>query len=356
MIVEKPASPKGSILLTGANGGLGVAVVRALTARPDLARGYHGVYTVREPSRATDLHGALASAAPHAHPHEVLPLDLTRLADVRRAAADLNGRVARGELPPFRALVLNAAFLEFTEQTWTEEGGFDSAFAAAYLGHWLLTMLLLQSLDRENGRIVVIASSAHDSRDPRNNAGGQYKEEKWHTIFHDSTEPIAKGGWSSTQEDPSFRGGYRRYGAAKLCQVMMVPELQRRLSADPALQNISVLAIDPGSTPTGLVRRGDWRITGLWTYIMPWLVVFLTWLWPNGGNRTTAKSARDILAAAFDCNPVLGERPRGLYLNGTDLSRPAAEARDPRKREVLWRDTLRYTQLRGEETALRNWS
>lgn len=60
------------------------------------------------------------------------------------------------------------------------------------------------------------------TQDKRNDAGGQYKGEKWQTIFHDSTEPIAKGTWSTTKEDPSFRGGYRRYGAAKLCQVMMV--------------------------------------------------------------------------------------------------------------------------------------
>ena len=60
------------------------------------------------------------------------------------------------------------------------------------------------------------------TQDTRNNAGAQYAEKKWQTIFHDDTEPIANGTWSSTKEDPSFRGGYRRYGAAKLCQVMMM--------------------------------------------------------------------------------------------------------------------------------------
>lgn len=79
---------------------------------------------------------------------------------------------------------------------------------------------------------------------------------------------------------------------------------------------------------------------------MPWLVVIFTWLWPNGSNRTTKKSSDDIIAAAFDCNPTLGERPKGMYLDGEERRQVAAEARDPRKREILWRDTVKYTGLR----------
>lgn len=117
------------------------------------------------------------------------------------------------------------------------------------------------------------------------------------------------------------------------------PELQHCIDADPVLKNISVLVIDPGSTPTYLVRRGDWRISGLWTYVMPWLVVILTWLWPNGSHRTTQKSSGDIIAAAFDCNPALGERPKGLYLDGEKRRDMVAEARDPKKR-ISYRGTL----------------
>ena len=88
---------------------------------------------------------------------------------------------------------------------------------------------------------------------------------------------------------------------------------------------------------------------------MPWLVVILTWLWPNGTNRTVTKSSADILAAAFDSNPTLGERPKGLYLNGEERREMAAEARDPQKRVILWKDTLKYTRLHEKETILSNW-
>lgn len=134
------------------------------------------------------------------------------------------------------------------------------------------------------------------------------------------------------------------------------PELQHRIDADAVLKNISVLAIDPVSTPTYLVRRGNWRISGLWTYIMPWLVVILTWLWPNGSYRTTEKSSGDIIAAAFDYNPTLGERLKGLYLDGEERRHMTAEARDPKKWNILWEDTLRYTGLKGGETVLAKWA
>lgn len=157
--------PKGTIVLTGANGGLGNAVVRRILSQPEL-RSYHVVYAVRNTSSATALQSILESDQGHVrehqlHTNDVISLDLARLDSVRRTAAVINERVKSGELPPIRALILNAAYLEFEQQTWTDDG-FDTAFAVAYLGHWLLAMLLLESLDRDHGRIVVIGSSAHE--------------------------------------------------------------------------------------------------------------------------------------------------------------------------------------------------
>jgi NAD(P)-dependent dehydrogenase (short-subunit alcohol dehydrogenase family) len=70
-------------------------------------------------------------------------------------------RISAGEIPPIRALILNAGFLDFGKQSWTKDG-LDTTFAANYLGHWLLTLLLLKSIDKESGRILVIGSQAHE--------------------------------------------------------------------------------------------------------------------------------------------------------------------------------------------------
>ncbi|KAI1142940.1 hypothetical protein F5Y05DRAFT_408395 [Hypoxylon sp. FL0543] len=56
------------------------------------------------------------------------------------------------------------------KQSFTEDG-FDEAFAANYLGHWLLTLMLLQNTYRENGRIAIAGSASHDRVAPLGTAG-----------------------------------------------------------------------------------------------------------------------------------------------------------------------------------------
>ncbi|KAL7626985.1 hypothetical protein AAE478_003760 [Parahypoxylon ruwenzoriense] len=348
---------KGSFLLTGANGAVGRSLILQLVSKPEYAASYHGIYTVRDASSAHSLRSTLRGSI---HSYDVLLLDLSRLSDVRAFAKELNTRINKGEVPVLRAIVLNAAFLELQTQTWTENG-FDMSFSSSYLGHWLLTLMLLRNMDRDMGRVVVVGSSVHDTQSPHNLVGGQYRDRKWKTIFHDSAEPLARGTWSTNQDDPSFRSGYRRYGAAKLCQVMMIstpnrPELQRRLDKDAVLHNISVLGVDPGATPSGITRRGGWIVhVFIGQFVMSVLALVFSWFWPNAGVRTNSKSAGDILTAMFECNATLGKRPKGLYLDGNQLLEMGAEAKDRKKAGILWKDTLRYTGLRPQETSLTDW-
>ena len=149
------ATAKGTIIVTGANGGLGRAIASRIAASTELSA-YHGIYTVRDASTA--VIPALTSTS---HAHDTISLDLSKLDGVRAAAASINARVAAHEIPPIRALILNAGYQELDAQRWTEDG-FAMTFASNYLGHWLLTLLLLQSMDKEHGRIVVLGSSAHE--------------------------------------------------------------------------------------------------------------------------------------------------------------------------------------------------
>ena len=59
-------SIKGTVLLTGANGGLGLAVVRKIVSRPELAA-YHGLYAVRDSSSSHRLRYVLGDAAVGPH-------------------------------------------------------------------------------------------------------------------------------------------------------------------------------------------------------------------------------------------------------------------------------------------------
>lgn len=149
---------KGTILMTGANGGLGTAVIQRILTEPELAA-YHGLYTVRNVATATSILPAL-TVTKH-HTYDILPLDLSKPSSVREAAASINAMVSNGDIPRIRALILNAGHREPQGQTWAENG-LDIAFATNYLGHWLLVLLLLQSMDRESGRVVIVGGWVHE--------------------------------------------------------------------------------------------------------------------------------------------------------------------------------------------------
>lgn len=147
------ATPKGTILVTGANGGLGTAIVRAIITESELAAHYYGLYTVRSVATASSLRSTMAAAK--SHPYDIMDLDLSNLSSIRDVAATINAKVSAGEIPRIRVLVLNAAYRHTQGQTRTEDG-LDIAFASNYLGHWLLVLLLLQRMDRELGRVVIV--------------------------------------------------------------------------------------------------------------------------------------------------------------------------------------------------------
>lgn len=152
---------RGTILITGANGALGSAMVREIVASHSY-RSYYGVYTVRDVLSASSLKASLAGDDKNASQHssEIISLDLSRLSSVREFAADINARVRSGSIPPIRALIHNAGYQENFTQTSTDDG-FDMSFQVNYLSHFLLTLLLLGSMDREEGRILYIGSWTH---------------------------------------------------------------------------------------------------------------------------------------------------------------------------------------------------
>ncbi|KAI1765018.1 NAD(P)-binding protein [Hypoxylon sp. FL1150] len=350
------STPHGVIVVTGAAGGLGSAIAAEIASSPDLAPAYHGIYAVRDPSQATALTRALQQGQrAHYRPYEIVRLNLEQLDSVRALAENINERVAKGDIPKIHALVLNAGYLELEKQTWVE-GGLDASWTVNYLSHWLLVLLLLGSMDREKGRIVVLGSHTHDPYDKFNKGsmGGQFDDEKWTTILGDSIEPLAKGTWSPNDGSPPELAGLRRYGAAKLCLIMMIGELQDRLDRDPLLNKITVLGVDPGWMATGISRRHP--MYPFVRVVMPWVAGILSWLQPSGMYRTPSRSSKDVVAATFGIGPMRGMDLKGLYFKGAILSEVSTEARDQEKRKMVWRGSVEHAGLQQADTVLLDWS
>ncbi|KAK7959422.1 short-chain dehydrogenase [Apiospora aurea] len=351
-------APRGTVFLTGANGGLGNAIVKQLAASPpanssSLAN-YYGLYAVRDAAAAPALRSTLANcpSTTDRHRHEILSLDLTELDSVRQTAKAVSARVAAGELPPIRALILNAGYQNLHGQTLGTDG-LDHSFTVNYLGHWLLALLLLESMDKACGRIVVVGSDAHDPQSKLNITIRPVLPVD-ETLIPDqaSFEALANGTWGSAS-DPLWRAGYRRYAAAKLCAMTMVHELQHRLAADPILSRVCVLAVDPGYMSTGLQRHAPWIVR---LVIFQVLLPLGAWLMPGGPIRSPETSATHVLRAALDADlgpgTGSGQLPRALYFDGAELAETSVEAKDEGKRQLIWTETVRLTGLRKAETIL----
>ncbi|KAF4455614.1 short-chain [Fusarium albosuccineum] len=365
----------GSILVTGANGGLGSAIVERILQDSEFAA-CTGIFIVRKSATATNLKNKL-SAAPE-RSHKIIETQLDSIADVKEAAAEINSEVAAGTLPPLRAIILAAAYQDSTELCLTTDG-YEATWQINFLSNFILVLSLLQSCDKQHGRIVLISSWSHDFTDSRNDVvGNAYKDQRYTTLFPDA-EALGKGSWSTPTEDPSADAGYRRYGASKLCAAMFLYvfsklgpqqfvyaqndvvslpsvessfELGERLANDPTLSKVGVVGIDPGAMPTDLGRRGSIIAQFKIKIIMPLLAAPSRYLSPNGLFRLPSKSAEDTIRAAFEVDLPQDEV---LYLNGTDNYTAAKETMDRQKRKELWQYALQVSCIGEQDTALAQW-
>ena len=83
------AAAKGTILVTGASGGLGSAIAQQVASKPELSTHYYGLYTARDAAAAPALTWALSRGS-SSHLHEVASLELTSFDSVRQFARDIN--------------------------------------------------------------------------------------------------------------------------------------------------------------------------------------------------------------------------------------------------------------------------
>lgn len=131
-------------------------------------------------------------------------------------------------------------------------------------------------------------------------------------------------------------------------------ELQERLRNDPVLGKITTIGVDPGTMSTGIARNSGWFVRIIvHRVLIATLARIFTLFWPSSNNalRTPARSAVDVVAAALTEDWGAG----GLYLNGSEVSEVSEEARNPDKRTMVWRDSVRYTRLSEGETLLVQW-
>ena len=149
------------VLITGSTGGIGKETARGLARL-----GAHIVLVGRDPERATaaadDLRRDTGNDAVDA-----LTADVTRQADLRRLAAEVNARYGRLDV-----LVNNAAIVR--EHRELTEDGVEAMFAANVLAPFMLTHLLLPALRAAApGRVVNVTGAIPRGRIDLGNLQGE---------------------------------------------------------------------------------------------------------------------------------------------------------------------------------------
>ncbi|MHC0431277.1 oxidoreductase [Streptomyces sp. O3] len=294
---QTPDQTGRTAVITGASSGLGLATATALARR-----GAHVVLAVRDMDKAAAAAARIKAAAPTAD-LAVQRLDLSSLASVREAAAELRARFSAIDL------LVNNAGVMWTPQHRTADG-FELQLAVNHLGHFALTGLLLDLLRAAPGaRVVTISSYVH----------------RLGRIDFDDLN--SERGYSR----------YRAYNQSKLANLLFAQELQHRLTETGA-DTLSVAA-HPGIAATDLARN----FPAAFHKAAPVLAPVLVPLFVQSADMGMLPGLR----AATDPAVRGGEFYGPLGLTETrghpGTVRPGRPARDPRVRRRLWQESERLT-------------
>jgi NAD(P)-dependent dehydrogenase (short-subunit alcohol dehydrogenase family) len=242
---EIPSQSGRSAVVTGATGGLGCETALALaeagaeiilTGRDDRK----GQSAIEKISR--EVLGARVSYE---------PLDLASLASIADFSQRMHSR------PSLDLLINNAGVMALPRRQTTADG-FEMQFGTNFLGHFVLTALLMPLLRRSSGpRVVNVSSLAH------------------RTAFIDFDDLQGARTYSP----------WKAYGQSKLAMLMFALELQRR--SDASGWNLISTAAHPGFARTGLFASGP---GGLLSLASDFAAPFF--------GQSAADGARPILFAA----------------------------------------------------------
>ena len=291
-------------VITGANGGLGLASAKALAGR-----GAHVVMAVRNEAKAADAHAEIMAAHPGAA-LEVVRLDLGSLASVAAAAEQIAAAHDRIDI-----LMCNAGVMALPQGTTVD--GFDTQMGTNVLGHWALISHLLPVVVATPGaRVVTLSSTAQHA------------------------------GRAIDPADPHMRNGFdewRMYGQTKLAMRHLAVGLQAQF--DRAGVDAKTLSAQPGLTNSDLQTTTQAHgSAGLLGTISEKLV--------KRTGMSTDRGALSQLRAAVDPEAPGGGFYGPLFVtNGPPVRKPLVRPGSARAIETLWRVAESETGLAVDVSA-----
>jgi NAD(P)-dependent dehydrogenase (short-subunit alcohol dehydrogenase family) len=269
------------VVITGSNTGIGRGTAEALAAK-----GATIVMVCRSKERGEQARAEIAALTKN-EKIELVVADLSVQADVRRAAAEILAKHSK-----IHVLINNAAvFLPKREET---VDGLEKTFATNYLGHFMLTHLLLDAIKAAApSRIINVATKTTGLKIDLDNL--QLKE-----------------GYSIMSA----------VGPTKLALILFAQELAKRLEGT----GVTVNALHPGLVKTPLLEE------------VPWLMRTLFHLFSSSIEK--GASTPVYLASSDEVANVSGK----LFADCKQVA-VGGQAKDPAVQQKLWEISAKLSHL-----------
>ncbi|KAJ8753599.1 hypothetical protein K2173_022840 [Erythroxylum novogranatense] len=277
-------------IITGATSGIGVETARVLAKR-----GVRIVMPARNLKKASEVKEMIQKDTPNAE-IITMDIDMSSLASVNRFCSDF---LALGL--PLNILINNAGIysknLEFSEEK------IEMTFATNYLGHYLLTDLLINKMIETaestgiQGRIISLSSAIHS----------------W----------VKRGAFSLSQMlCPKKYNGTCAYAKSKVANILHAKEVARQLKERNA--RVIINAVHPGIIKTGIIRAHKGFVTDSLYFIASRLLKSI-----SQGASTTCYVALSPQSAGIS----------GKYFTDCNESNCSALANDETEAQHLWRQS-----------------
>ncbi|WP_426278629.1 oxidoreductase [Chryseobacterium sp. S-02] len=292
-----PSQQGKTILITGANSGLGFEASRVLSSK-----GAHVIMTARNLKSGNEAISLIKKENADAK-LDLMQLDLSDFASIHKFSEEFHQKYEQLDVLINNAGVMFPAKRELTKQN------FEIQFGTNHLGHFLLTGLLLDILkNTPNSRIAIQSSGQHKAKMGKPD------------IYFD---------------DLNFDKGYNKYVAytqSKLANLLFAYELERHLTANNI--DVTVVAAHPGYTKTNLVRHSGFFVQSIITNILA---------------QSVEMGTLPILRAATDTSVTGGEYFGPTKMNEMrgypELVKSSDKSYDKELAAKLWKVSEKLTQI-----------
>lgn len=281
---------KKKVLITGITSGIGL-----ITANTLAEKGYDVTGLVRNTDKAEKLinEGKLNSAI------KFLPCDLASLKSVDNCVSHI-----RREFDQLDLLINNAGGVFLKREITADR--LEMTFAVNHLGHFALTMGLMDKLIDSNAAVINVSSEAHRS---------------------------GKLNFDNLQGEKKY-GGWKAYADGKLCNIYFTTELHRRYYE----HGIASVSLHPGVVRTNFFSPFGGVLGGL-IKIFSFLMVS-----PEKGAATQLYLAQSDVLRKFS----------GKYFKNKKERQPSSVARNEELARQLWESSESLLKEKGVSHLLQN--